>query len=250
LITGITFDDISPNFCSPSKLKNLLDFLNDNSVLCTFFVVPDCDCALSRDNEFAAYLRYASRSGHELSLHGYRHVRNEFGYLLPVPFSVIPFPTLKEQKQRIANASNALVRLIGVRPLGFRAPFYLYNGFTLKALSSLKFKYDSSSTLFKPTHAARFRIKWFGKSTPQRIQGLIEIPVTGDYTYNLTDTRMANCVERTIRDFNWVECKKGVFVMNIHPNRTSCGLLLAYLREIIKRLHGRTEFTRLKDVNL
>jgi len=248
LISGITFDDISPNFLSPSKLKTLLDFLNDNSVLCTFFVVPDC--ALSRDSEFAACLRYASASGHELSLHGYRHVRNEFGYLLPVPFSVIPLPTLEEQEQRIANASNALVQLIGVRPLGFRAPFYLYNGFTLKALSSLGFKYDSSSTLFKPAHAAHFRVKWFGKSTPQRIQGLIEIPVTGDYTYNLTDVRMRDCVERTVRDFNWVECKRGVFVMNIHPDRLGCGLLSTYLLEIIKRLRGKTEFTRLKDVNL
>jgi predicted deacetylase len=250
LITSITFDDISPAYLSTLKLRWLIDLLNEMNILCTFFVVPDLNANSSHKSEFASCVKTASDFGHELSLHGYRHTKNEFGYLYPVPLPVIPLPPLKKQKECIAQAKEVLIQLTGMSPLGFRAPFYLYNNATLKALSSLNFKYDSSKTVFKPTHGARLRVRWTRNCNPHRVHGIIEIPLTGDYTFNLKNSNFSDSVKRALRDFEWTKSRNGVFVMTIHPNRLNRALLRLFLQALVDKLHGKTDFVRLVDVNL
>ena len=248
--TSITFDDISPSFLSTLEFKQLIDFLNEMNVCCTFFVVPSWNGDHALKQEFASCLRTASDFGHELSLHGYKHTKNEFGYFYPIPLPVIPLPSLNKQKEHIEQATETLIRLTGVRPLGFRAPFYLYSNVTLKALSSLNFKYDSSKTVFKPTHGVNLRVRWSSDCKPHRTQGVIEIPVTGDYTLNLKSVNFSSSLKRSIRDFEWVKSHNGVFVMNIHPNLLSKSLLRKYLQSLFDKLQGKTDFVRLADIDL
>lgn len=94
--------------------------------------------------------------------------------------------------------------ILGVKPLGFRAPYYLHNKVTLKALSSLGFNYDSSITIFKPTHSPRLRMKWLHDCKPCVKEGVVEIPVSGDYTYNLKNNNFYEYFRIAIRDFEWV----------------------------------------------
>ena len=247
MITSITFDDISPAYLSTSKFNWLVSILNQIDIPCTFFVVADCS---SFKSEFASCLKSALNKGHELSLHGYRHVKNEFGYFHLFPIPLIPLPAFNEQKDRIEEAMKVFVRLTGVRPLGFRAPFYLHSNITMKVLSNLRFKYDSSKTVFKPTHGTRFRVRWSRHCKPHRVQGIIEIPVTGDYTYNLKGANLYDSLKGALRDFEWANSRDGVFVMTLHADRLEKPLLRLFLQTLVDKLRGKTDFVRLVDVDL
>jgi peptidoglycan/xylan/chitin deacetylase (PgdA/CDA1 family) len=247
LITSITFDDISPAYLSTPELDWLINVVNQLEIKCTFFVVVKSS---SIKEEFAACLRSCLKNGHELALHGYRHVKNEFGYFYPVPMPFIPLPPFSRQKEYIEQAIMAFTRLTGVRPLGFRAPFYLHNDLTMKVLSNLDFKYDSSKTVFKPAHGRRFRVRWSRCCKPYKIQGIIEIPVTGDYTYNLKEENFYDSLKGALRDFEWAKYHDCAFVMNIHTYRLEKSLLRSFLQKLVSKLFEKTDFVRLVDVNL
>jgi len=246
LITSVTFDDVSPTYLTTLELKRLINFLDEVNVACTLFVVPYEEGGYSSAVEFTSLLRAALDNGHELALHGYRHTKNEFGCFYPIPLP-IPFPTLKRQKERLEKGLTKVMDLTGVRPLGFRAPFYLHNNVTLKALSSLDFRYDSSATVFKPTHSMHLRIRWLRDCKPFVSEGVVEIPVSGDYTYSLKPSDFSDFLRIAIRDFEWIKSRQGVFVLNNHPQRLG-GAGYRFLRALIKKLSKRTDFLRLCDI--
>lgn len=244
MITSVTFDDISPAYLTILELRHLINFLDELNVVCTFFVVPYEDS--SATEEFTSCLKVALDNGHELALHGYRHTKNEFGCFYPIPLP-IPFPTLKKQKERLEKGLTNLMNLTSVRSLGFRAPFYLHNNVTLKALSCLGFHYDSSATIFKPTHSVHLRIKWLRDCKPFVREGVVEIPVSGDYTYGLEGNDFYDFLRIAMRDFKWVKSRQGVFVLNNHPQRLS-NVGYRFLRTLVKKLSKKTDFLRLCDV--
>jgi peptidoglycan/xylan/chitin deacetylase (PgdA/CDA1 family) len=245
LITSITFDDISPKYLSVDEFKNLIDFLDEVDINCTFFVVPyeNLSCLSKR---FSRCLRIALEKGHELALHGYIHVKNEFGVLYPVPLPV-PFPSLKKQIERLKKALTFLANIVDERPFGFRAPLYLHNNATLKALSILGFRYDSSATLFKPAHNLHFRIKWLRVWRPFTKFGVVEIPVSGDYTYSLNSNNFNESLKIALRDFERVKSHDGVFVLNNHPKHFG-NIGLRFLRILVESVSKKTVFLRLCDV--
>ena len=246
LITCLTFDDISPAYLTAFELKRLIDFLNETNVKCTLFVVPGEYKSHSANEEFVLCLKTALDHGHELAMHGYMHTKNEFGcfYLIPLP---IPFPTLKKQKERLEKGLQKMMHLTGVRPLGFRAPFYLHNNVTLRALASLGFRYDSSATIFKPAHGMRLRIRWLRDVKPFVTEGVLEIPVSGDYTYSLAKGNFHDFLRKAIRDFQWTISRGGVFVLNNHPQRLN-KTGYRFVRILIKKLSEKTNFLRLCDI--
>jgi len=244
LITSVTFDDISPAYLTILELKRLINFLDELNVACTFFVVPYEDSFATE--EFTSCLRVALDDGHELALHGYRHTKNEFGCFYPIPLP-IPFPTLKKQKERLEKGLTNVMNLTGMRPLGFRAPFYLHNNVTLKALSCLGFHYDSSATIFKPTHSVHLRIRWLRDCKPFVREGIVELPVSGDYTYSLEGNDFSDFLRIAMRDFEWIKFRQGVFVLNNHPQHLS-DVGYRFLRTLVKKLSAKTDFLRLCDV--
>lgn len=241
----MTFDDISPSYLTISELEKIMDFFNDLNVVCTFFVVPD-DNMLHASEKFKATLRDAVSCGHEIALHGYAHRKNEFGILYPLPLP-IPLPSLDKQKELIRKGIGRLLNSIQIRPEGFRAPFYMHNSNTIRALAELGFKYDSSATIFKTTHCSSFRIKWLNCFGPYMTSGIIEIPVTGDYTYNLQNYGFTHSLKVAMRDLDLTLLSDGVFVINNHPiclyNK---GIEL--LKVLFKKLKGLTTFATLGDI--
>lgn len=246
MITCFTFDDVSPAYLTTLELKRLVDFIDEMNVKCTLFVVPKGYESCSANEEFVSCLRTALDHGHELALHGYMHTKNEFGCYYPIPLP-IPFPTFKKQRERLEKGMRKLIDLTGVRPLGFRAPFYLHNNATLRALSSLGFRYDSSATIFKPAHGMRLRMRWLSDCKPFVTEGVVEIPVSGDYTYSLKNSDFYDFLRRAIRDFEWIESRGGVFVLNNHPQRLS-ETGYRFLKTFVKKLSKRMDFLRLYDV--
>lgn len=246
MITSLTFDGISPEYLTTLELKRLIGFVNEINIKCTLFVVPSGYENRSTNGEFVSCLKTALDYGHELALHGYMHTKNEFGCCYPVPLP-LPFPTFRKQKERLEKGMRRLMDLTGVKPLGFRAPFYLHNNVTLRALSSLGFRYDSSATVFKPAHGMHLRIRWLRDCMPFVSQGIIELPVTGDYTYSLRDRDFLDFLGGAIRDFEWIKSCHGVFVLNNHPQRLS-ETGYHFLRALINKLSKSTKIVRLCDV--
>lgn len=250
MLACLTFDDISPSYLTSSELTQIIDFSDDLNVACTFFVVPDNNM-LRASEEFKATLMDCVSRGHEVALHGYMHKRNEFGILYPLPRGraplPIPIPSLWKQKDRIRKGVGKLFDSIQVKPEGFRAPFYMHNSNTLRALAELGFKYDSSATVFKTTHCSSFRIKWLDCFGPFMISGIVEIPVTGDYTFNLRNYGFTHSLKIAMRDFDLTRLSNGVFVINNHPiclyNKGT-----ELLKVLIKKLEGLTTFARLGDI--
>jgi peptidoglycan/xylan/chitin deacetylase (PgdA/CDA1 family) len=248
MISSITFDDISPEYLSAFELERLLKLLEEINVRCTFFVIPFWGVSYSVKHYFSLCLKKVSKSGHEIALHGYKHFKNEFGGLYPLPLSFIPYPSLEKQRENLEKATKLLERLTHVHPQGFRAPFYLYNKSTLKALSDLGFKYDSSKTIFKPTHHKLLRIRLSREYRPYKVHDVIEIPVTGDYTYNLSLSNFSDLLKSIIHDLKWMKSREGAFVINVHTNRSNSYLINRFLQIFVSEAKKITEFVRLIDI--
>lgn len=245
MIAALTFDDISPTFLNSSKLKWIIDVVNDLDIVCTFFVVPD-DNTLNAPDAFKSHLKYAVSSKHELSLHGLMHRKNEFGVFYPVPLP-IPLPGLQTQKRLIMKGKKRLIDAVGTSPKGFRAPYYLYNCNTTKALANFGFTYDSSATVFKTTHCSSFRMKWLRDCRPFMTGGVMEIPVAGDYTYNLEGYGSTDSLKVALRDFELVKRSRGAFVINNHPNRFR-DREAQFLKILMKKLTEDATFQRMDDI--
>lgn len=242
VISSLTFDDISPVHMTTLDLKRLIDFLDELNARCTLFVVPN----LLKDKQFVSELKKAVVKGHELALHGVDHVKNEFGGLYPIPLP-IPIRTLKNQKQRLKKGIKTMVALTGINPIGFRAPYLLYSSATIKALSSLGFRYDSSLSLFKPVHALYFRINWSRRIRPFVTNGIVEICVSGDYTFKLNSNNFHSFLNRALCDFKWIRSNKGVFVLNSHPQRLG-KIGYSFLKTLISKISKDNNFYRLSDI--
>jgi len=250
MISCLSFDDISPNFLSLTKFDRFLNYLNNLNVNSTLFVVPKMvegnNCF--KKDVFSGLLKLASQSGHEIAQHGYEHAGNEiiseFGSLFPFPFY-----TYEKQKKRIELGMKNIKNMIGKKPKGFRAPFYLHNLLTFKALSNLGFNYDSSKTLFKPAYYNFLRIRVMRNIQPFKINNVLEIPVTGDYTYNIIKYNPTTLLKLAIKDFKYVKRHNGVFVINNHPNYINLNILFTFLDKLIKKISSETNFMTLNNVN-
>jgi peptidoglycan/xylan/chitin deacetylase (PgdA/CDA1 family) len=228
-----------------SELERIIKFFDDLKVTCTFFVVPD-DSLVHASEDFKSRLRHAVNSGHEIALHGYMHKKNEFGIFYPLPLP-IPIPSLRKQKELIKKGMERMLASIYLKPEGFRAPYYLHNSNTSKALAELGMKYDSSATVFKTTHCSSFRIKWLNRYGPFMADGVVEIPVSGDYTFNLENYGFTPSLKVALRDFDLMNISNGVFVINNHPicfhNEG-----IRFLEVLIQKIGERTDFEKLGDV--
>jgi polysaccharide deacetylase family protein (PEP-CTERM system associated) len=112
----------------PQHVSTLLDLLDELGVGATFFVA-----GITADGHPAALEEVAAR-GHELGCHGYEHRR---AYR----------QTPDEFRRDVAHAVEVVDRICGVRPVGYRAPWFSITQDSLWAhdiLRELGFKYDSS----------------------------------------------------------------------------------------------------------
>lgn len=242
---SLTFDDIHPLSINIEKLSKLFDLLDKYGLKSTVFVTPFYkEKKIGEYKEYVNLLKSYLDNGNEIGMHGYRHTSYEFGY--PIEF---PFPLFKTQLDKLGKSVKILEDTFHIKIHGFRSPGYGHNSSTIKALGRLNFSYDSSKMVFKPAHIPRhgIRIKTFAGPCPYIINGNIaEIPVTGDYTYNLGPGDFSHSMEIMNRDIKFVCKKEGTFIINNHMQCTSVDYdkFLKYLVDI-----NELRFYRLIDIN-
>ncbi len=208
---SLTVDDIHPHAVNIEKLTELLDSLRRYKLKSTLFVIPfRRGKNIDVNKEYVDLLKNYLDEGNEIGLHGFQHYKYEFGYCSIFSF---PFPSFQSQIRKLEKGKRYLEDLFNTKIYGFRAPRYEFNNGTIKALHRLKFRYDSSMSIFKPTHLPKcgLRFRTFVPPYPHVVNGgLIEIPVTGDhYNQSLNFESLNN-------DIEYVYNRKGCFIDNNH----------------------------------
>jgi len=110
---------------SASGCNDLLSILSDLKIPATFFVTG----FFAEQNP--KLVKRIKRAGHEISLHGYRHIR--LTKLCP-----------SRMRSELEKGVTALYSITKVKPMGFRAPYLAINNSVLDILEDLGFIYDSS----------------------------------------------------------------------------------------------------------
>ncbi|HEY0546770.1 MAG TPA: polysaccharide deacetylase family protein [Pyrinomonadaceae bacterium] len=166
-----------------------LDFLKERGMKITFFIVGQ-DAALEKNREALARI---SAGGHEIGNHSFHH--EPWLHLYPET----------EIEAELAEAEEAIERVTGKRPVGFRGPGFIFSNEILRVLVRRGYEYDASTfpTYLGPLARAYYfmttklseeekqeRKELFGKMSeglrpvkPYRWQtdgeqSLLEIPVT------------------------------------------------------------------------
>jgi len=148
-------------------LKRLEKLLDKYKIQATFFVT--CDCIKKYPKIFTSL----SKKGHEIALHGYRHIR--YDELTEI-----------EQDKEINKAVACFQKYLKKKPKGFRAPQFSADIETIRLLIKKRFEYDSSYTplnileiIFFPKRFKTGLRHFFSKVGKNKINGKInEIPLS------------------------------------------------------------------------
>lgn len=131
---SITFD-IEPDIHTgdykgiTSGISEITSILDKQKIKVTFFTT--CDCI----ERYPRIFQDLKKHGHEIALHGYRHIR--FDEL-----------SLQEKKKQIEKSVKIFRTILKESPRGFRAPQHSADNSTLRILNQNNFLYDSSCTPF------------------------------------------------------------------------------------------------------
>lgn len=122
-------------------LPRFLELFAELDVRATIFVIGrdlERDLARGRDSRAAAVLARALAEGHELANHSHAHAY-DLHHHAPADIAAD------------LRRCDALLRKVGARPIGFRAPGYTHSRELLLQVSALGYAYDSS-VLPSPTY--------------------------------------------------------------------------------------------------
>jgi len=108
-------------------LPILIGILNQSNIKATFFVTGKVI------QKYPALIRGLHQKGHEIALHGYRHLRYDT-------------LSVSEKKKDLQKAVNIYKKVLKSKPLGFRAPQHSIDCQTISLLEKHNFVYDSSMT--------------------------------------------------------------------------------------------------------
>jgi len=144
-----------------------LDLFDDLGVSATFF-------AVGRDLEVpgaAEVMRRASAAGHELANHTWSH-----------PYDLIHRDP-DEIREEITRGHQAIARVGGPLPCGFRAPGYNTNTAVLEVLEELGYRYDASPLPSWPYLAVKYAVM-----AGVRLRGERSASIVGDPRMGLART--------------------------------------------------------------
>ncbi len=145
----------SPNVAVPA----ILDLLAREGIQSTFFI-PGLDANHHHDT-----VRAIHEAGHEIGHHGYEHVRAD------------PDDRAAEE-QSFKRGIEALQRITGEEPIGFRSPSWDFTAHTLELLTELGFQYssnfmDSLAPYLHPgTRIVELPVQWVLDDAPFFLFGL------------------------------------------------------------------------------
>jgi len=190
-LIAFSCDDISPK-TKVARLEELLKTIEKFDVNITLFVVPKNRADWNSCGSLIEVLKDAQTCGHEIGLHGLRHI--PFETANPLSSFGVGYSSIKD---KILKGLRILNEKLETNPKGFRAPYHHGSKSLLRVLNDLNFLYDSSkidftSVLF--SYAPPLRTIWVSRKQrpissrifhPINLK-LWEIPVSMEFTwYNL-----------------------------------------------------------------
>jgi peptidoglycan/xylan/chitin deacetylase (PgdA/CDA1 family) len=236
---ALTNDD--PGMQEPELFAELLDFLKDQAVPATFFVVPFAgNQPLDQKPRWVELLQRALDEGHELQHHGFNHgTPFEFGvppgFMLDIipdakarwqqdPGSVTPGHTYEVLRQKLAEGRVIFQRTLGLEPKGFRSPCLAICDNLYRALHDLDFLFSSNLVLNpmgwryinRDYHAGEPWQPGLPTHPYRHPAGVIEAPIHSEYTWYLTDADIDRHYELAKADFDRARANGDAFVALSH----------------------------------
>ena len=230
-------------FSNVGDFRELVAFLNRQSVHGTFFTVPfNEDIPLGDRPDYVAAIKEAQSAGHKFEMHGLRHEIFEWG--IP-PEQVLELPWEEVNRKRVENdranldkefAYDVLVgklrkgiaifeQALGARPAGFRAPCGSNCPWLFKALKDCGFQFDSTliinrkgwNYVLKDYRPGLFWHPKFPAKVHKLESGIIELPIMSEYTWQLTDADVERHLALLQEDVNHLaELGGGLLVSVCH----------------------------------
>ena len=162
---------------------------------------------------------------HEIGIHGWIHER-------------LPVLNDEREEQRLLDQSlETLTKLMGKRPVGYRAPSWKFSKYTLAQIVKAGFLYDSS--LMASDDA--YEVNMDGKPT-----GMVELPIeriVDDAPYfGAADGSMPSpehVLEVFQSEFDVAYDEGGLYVLTMHPHYTGHRSRVAMLDRLIKHMKGK-----------
>ena len=200
-------------------LGRVLQLLDEQDIAASFFG-PAVSFSLAP--EMIAAIQASGR--HEIGIHGWIHERN----------AALP----REDERRLLQISvERMTKLIGERPVGYRAPSWNFSDATLELLMEMGFLYDSSLM----ADDRPYEIVAGGEPT-----GLVELPVDwilddaplmnplGDRYSNPRD------VLQVYKDeFDVAYEERTTFILTMHPHYIGHRSRIVALRELIEYIKSK-----------
>ena len=162
----------------------------------------------------------ASAAAHEIGVHGWIHER-------------LPLLNNEKEEQRLLDQSlEALTRLAGKRPVGYRAPSWKLSQWTMGQVMAAGFLYDSS--LMASDDA--YEILLDGKAT-----GVVELPIErilDDFPYfggnaDGSNPSIGDVYEVFQAEFDVAYDEGGLFLLTMHPHLIGHRSRLAMLERLV-----------------
>lgn len=201
-----------------SGMPRILDLLDREQIPATFFVTG-VD-AMLHPEMVASILK---RGRHEIGVHGWIH---EF----------TPRLADGEEERLLDRAVDALTKITGRRPVGYRAPSWAFSASTLDLIIKKGFLYDSSLQALDEPYEVMSR----GKLT-----GLVELAI--DWTLTETPYLGQNgrlpspeLLYRLYRDeFDGAYAERTMFVLTLHPYLSGHRAPMRHLAEFVRYMKSK-----------
>ncbi|OZC83504.1 xylanase deacetylase [Rhodococcus sp. 06-418-1B] len=212
------FNKPSPSFMSRGEygakvgVPRLLDLYGKYDIKTTWFTPGHTIDTFTRECELIA------EQGHEFGHHGYFHEN----------------PTLIDagtEEELVERAFATFDSRLGIRPTGYRSPYWDYSDNTLDIVEKMGFKYDSSlmGRDLEAYRPQRWAVDWENGNKPGKASHVLELPVS----WYLDDFPPLACITgiqagqqdsravferwRDIFDYGYERIEGAAFVSCVHP---------------------------------
>ncbi|MXP21779.1 polysaccharide deacetylase family protein [Gordonia sp. HNM0687] len=232
------FNRPTPSFMSRGEfgakvgVPRLLDLYKQFDVRTTWFVPGH-----SVDT-FTEECKAVADNGHEFGHHGYYHEN--------------PTMISADTERRLVDlAFDTFKNVLGVRPVGYRSPYWDYSESTLDILEDTGMIYDTSlmGRDYHPYHPQRWQINWEKANVAGRASRVLEIPVswylddfpplayTGTQA-GMQDSRTILQRWKDIFDFGYQREENPVFATCVHPQIIGQPHHLMWYEELLGYIAG------------
>lgn len=232
------FNRPSPSFMSRGEFgaevgtPRLLALFRKHDIRTTFFTPRHTV------DTFPAINRRAFDAGHEIAHHGYYHEN----------------PTLigRDTERRLMDLAFATYKKhFGIRPTGYRSPYWDYSENTLDLIEEAGFLYDSSLMArdLVPYPPQRWQVRWEQGNVAGPASTVLEIPVSWylddfpalAYTGNqegMSDTDAVLRRWKDIFDYAYANQENGIYAMALHPQIIGQAHHMIMLEGLIEHIKG------------